>query len=69
MTDQNLERRLRYALEKEGYKLHKSRTRRIHAHDLGGYRIVDVRLNACIAGPDFQLELDDVADFVKELQG
>ena len=68
MTDKNLEQRLRYALNKEGYSLHKSIKRIPTYNDAGGYMIVNYYINGVVAGPRFELDLDDVAEFVEEMQ-
>lgn len=65
-TKKAKEQQLRRALNKIGYGLHKSRTNRVHADDLGGYMIYDLATNAVVAGARFELELDEVADFVKQ---
>lgn len=63
--EKNRERRLRRALQKEGYRLYKSRTRNTHFYDLGGYRIALANSNGCVGGSRFELDLDDVEEFVK----
>lgn len=65
-TEKAMEQQLRRALNKSGYGLHKSRAKTIYADDLGGYMIVDLATNAVVAGARFELELDEVADFVKQ---
>lgn len=65
-TEKAMEQRLRRALNREGYGLRKSRTKNIHADDLGGYMIYDLATNAVVAGARFDLDLDDVAGFVEE---
>lgn len=62
-AEKNQEQRLRRALYKAGYQLHKSRSFK-GADDLGGYMIVDYYLNAVVAGSRFGLDLEDVEDFV-----
>lgn len=64
-TEKAMEQRLRRALNREGYGLHKSRTKAIHADDLGGYMVYDLATNAVVAGARFDLDLDDVARFVE----
>lgn len=60
----NRERRLRRALHKSGYKLHKSRKRNCDEDNQGGYMIYDTCLDAVIYGSRYDLTLDDVADWV-----
>lgn len=64
-ANKNMEQRLRRALNKHGYSLHKSRGP-FGYPNLGGYLIVWTKYNACVAGPNFELDLDDVADFVNQ---
>jgi hypothetical protein len=54
MSDKNREQRLRYALNKAGYLLRKSRVRSIHLNDLGDYRVVDLYTNAVAVGSRFE---------------
>ena len=64
-AEKNLERKLRRALYKAGYMLHKARGR-LHADNFGGYMIVDYRINGVVAGGRYDLDLDDVKRFVLE---
>jgi hypothetical protein len=54
---------LRRALGKAGYTLHKARGM-ICAENLGGYVICDLYTNAVVCGSRFELDLDDVADWL-----
>ena len=65
LTEKNRERRLRRALNKAGYSLHKSR-RPISPDNLGGYMVADVYGSYVVAGPNFNLDLDDVEELLKE---
>lgn len=65
LTEKNRERRLRRALNKAGYSLHKSRYS-IYGDYLGGYMIVDVCGNYVVAGSRYDLDLDDVETWLKE---
>lgn len=60
------ENRVRRQLAKQGYRLHKSRSRGVYLNDLGGYTIVDADCNFVIAGANFDLSLEDVEQFVAE---
>lgn len=60
------EMRLRRALNKHGYALHKSR-KSTGIDNLGGYMIVDLSTNACVGGSRYDLTLDDVLDWVEYL--
>ena len=64
-ANKNMEQRLRRALNKHGYSLHKSR-RSFGYPNLGGYLIVLDKFNACVAGQNFELDHDDVEDFVSQ---
>ena len=65
-TEKNLEQRLRRALYKAGYQMHKSR-KRISIDNLGGYMIVDYRLNFIVDGSRYDLSLHDVCEFVSDI--
>lgn len=67
--DRQRERRLRYALAKEGLALHKSRVKEIHAHNLGGYMVTHIGSNSVAWGPDFELDLDDVEELFTRWNG
>ncbi len=60
MSDKNRERRLRYALNKAGYLLRKSRVRNIHLDNFGDYMVVDLYTNAVVVGSRFDYTLDNV---------
>ena len=64
LTEKAMEQRLRRALNKVGYALHKSRGSG-SAHNLGGYMIVDLYGNYVVAGADFELDLTDVQEFLE----
>ena len=59
------EQRCRRALLKTGCELHKSRAKYKRSGDLCGYQIVDFRINGVVAGPWFELDLEDVEAFVE----
>jgi len=67
MTNKARESRARRKLAKDYYVLFKSRKKKnTDPDDLGGYRIVDCE-NCIERGRNFDLSLDDVEDFVKEM--
>lgn len=66
IAHKNLERQLRRALNKHGYSLRKSR-KPLNIVNLGEYMIVDTRYNAVVAGASFNLPLNDVADWLREM--
>ena len=57
----NKETRIGRQLEKQGYIL--CRTRALHLADLGGYMLVDAATQAIVAGPRFDLTLEDAAAY------
>ena len=62
--------RVREVLRKQGYALRKSRLRsRESSEDYGGYMIVDATRDTIVAGEKFNLSLDDVERWVRELAG
>lgn len=63
IIDKSRERRLRRALNKLGLTLCKSRRHaNVSYYDEGGYMIVNPYINGCIAGPRYELDLDDVEE-------
>jgi len=54
----------RYA-KRLDYRLKKSVAKKIHLNNLGGYMIIDPELNCVVRGADFELELDDVANYLE----
>ncbi|MCA3712715.1 MAG: hypothetical protein IM658_05475 [Phenylobacterium sp.] len=62
MTHARIDARLRRIARRHGYVLRRSR-RGFSLDNLGGYRIVDPYLNACVAGARFDLEPADVEDW------
>lgn len=65
-TEKSLENKMRRILAKSGYSMHKSR-RQIRVDNWGGYMIVDIYMNAVVAGSRFELSLPDVEQWVKEM--
>lgn len=59
--------RLRRIAARHDLTLQKSRSRSVHLDDLGGFMIVDIGRNAVVAGDRYDLDLDDVADFLADL--
>lgn len=60
----NQEKKLRRALNKHGYALRKSR-KPVGLDNLGGYMIVDIYHNAVVAGPRYDLSLEDVSGWLE----
>ena len=68
IAHKNKEQQLRRALNKHGYSLHKMHpNRRYRGLNLGGYMIVWEKYRACVAGHNFELDLDDVANWLREM--
>ncbi len=65
MTEKALEQRLRRALNKQGYSLHKS-CKAVGANNCGGYMIVNYYINGVVAGSDYDYSLEDVAEWLRE---
>ena len=65
-ANKNREQALRRTLNKAGYALRKSRAN-ISLNNLGGYMIVDISTNAVVAGARFEMDLDDICDWVQDL--
>jgi hypothetical protein len=64
-TDAVREARLRRAVARQGYALQKSRLRRpIHLDDLADYRVIDPSSNGVVWGSRFELDLDDVEEWL-----
>ena len=63
MNVHTIEKRVRRNLLRQGYQLHKSRARNWSYDNQCGYMIVDPIYNFVVAGPRFDLTLQDVIDF------
>ncbi len=67
IIDKSRERWLSRALNRQGLALRKSRRRTNFDYlNEGGYMIVNPYINGCVAGPRFELSLDDVQDYLDE---
>jgi len=66
-SDVARERRLRYELSREGLALRKSRVRSPNLDDFGRYQVVDPYSQYLVAGPYYELTLDDVEEMVQSL--
>lgn len=58
------EDRIRRQLAKHGLVLRKGRGQ-IHANNLGGYMVVDLRNNAVVLGADFEYSLEEISDKIQ----
>lgn len=63
-SDKTRENRLRRQAKRLRLKLEKSRARKIHGDDLGGYRILDLYRNYVYQGSRYELTLDDVEEIL-----
>jgi hypothetical protein len=66
--DKVYENRLRRKAARLGLALRKSRARRLHLNDRGGYRIVDPYHNFIVAGERFDLSLEEVEAFLDDYE-
>jgi len=63
------ENSLRRKAKRLGLEIRKSRAKTIHLDDLGGYRIIDPwNSDALVWGERFELELDDVEQYLNEYE-
>jgi hypothetical protein len=62
------EARLRRALARQGFTLHKSRWRLGSIDNFGGYQIINPYVNGIVAGSRFDLSLDDVEEWLATLE-
>ncbi len=58
------ENRLRRQAKRLGLAVTKSRVREIHLDDHGGYQIVDRYRNSLVHGERYELDLDDLAEYL-----
>lgn len=65
-ANKDLEQKLRRALNKHGYSLHRSR-KPISIDNMGGYMIVEIFSNFVVSGFRFDLSLAAVADWLREM--
>jgi hypothetical protein len=66
--DKVYENRLRRKAARLGLALRKSRARRLHLNNLGGYRIIDPYHNFIVAGERFDLSLEEVEAFLDDYE-
>ena len=64
MTELQMEQKLRRALWKQGYQLHKSRAKNWSLNNQLGYMIIDPYYNVVVRGPQFDLTIEEVSEFV-----
>ena len=65
-TEGSPEQSLRRVLKAAGYRMQKSRAP-ISSDNLGGYMIVDMSGNAVAAGDRFELTLEEVREWVRDM--
>lgn len=65
-SDAAREARVRRALMRQGYRLHRSRWRLGSIDNFGGFQIIELNRNYIAAGEKFNLSLDDVEAWVNE---
>lgn len=64
--DNTIEQRFRRILNKNGYRLRKSRHSYPTINDMGGYRIDSLYGNYVVWGSRNELDLDDVESFIAD---
>lgn len=57
------ESRIRRRLARAGYRLEKSRVRKPHLNDQGGYQVINPWTNTVMAGDRYDLDLAGAASF------
>ena len=67
-TDKARENALRRQAKRLGLVLRKSRARHWSLHNQGGYMVIDAEYNAVAQGSDFELTLDDVAEYLEKYE-
>ena len=60
-----IENQLRRLLAKRGLSLRKSR-KGMHAHNLGGYMVVDLMTNAVVIGANYEYSLEEISALIRE---
>jgi hypothetical protein len=66
--ERNRAARLRRKLNKLGYTMKKTNCRRNSIDNFGGYAIIDIACNAIVRGSRFDLDLDDIDQFISEFK-
>ncbi len=67
-AEKTRENKLRRQAKRLGLAVTKSRVREFHVDDHGGYQIVDLYRNALVRGKRYELDLDDVAAYLAEVE-
>lgn len=67
-NDKVRENKLRRQAKRLGLVLRHSRARHLHIDDWGGYTLIDMYGNFDVAGPRFELSLDDVQEFLNRYE-
>ena len=62
------ENRLRRRAQRLGLAIRKSRAQMLSLNNQGGYRIIDPYRNWIVAGERFDLDLDDVEEFLQSCE-
>ena len=65
MKNKCKENMIRRKFRNAGYAIKKSR-RAYGINNWGGYQVIDAALNAIVAGENFDLELEELEDWLKE---
>lgn len=66
MNEKAREARMRRLAAKMDLMIRKSRVQNTNLDDLGGYQIIDIRMNIPVAGSRYDLDLDGVEAWLTE---
>ncbi len=67
-AEKTRENKLRRQAKRLGLVIRKSRVREIHLDDHGEYQIADLYRNRLVHGQRFELDIDDVAEYLAEVE-
>jgi hypothetical protein len=62
------ESRIRRKAQSLGYRLHKSRVKKPHGNDFGGYQLLCAPYGGVVWGNRFELCLADIEDYLLEVE-
>jgi len=66
-NEKSLEMRVRREAKRRGYRVEKSRTRKLHINDMGLFQLIDANGNTVVDGVDYDLSLKDLSERIKLL--
>jgi hypothetical protein len=68
ISEEVRESRIRRKAQSLGYRLHKSRVKKPHGNDLGGYQLLCAPYGGVVFGERFELCLTDVQDYLLDVE-